>query len=121
MPLARTTDGPASHRAAATIPQDETDKNKPTPELLAAVLMCLPVHGDWNQPQIEALMRSTPAGIRPDNGERWSDQRVRGCLKWLETQGRTEITDDNGRHTRFRLKPVGQLQAVPKFTQPDLF
>lgn len=115
MPQARTTDGAASHRAAASIPIVARDKNAPTPELLAAVLLCLPRTGDFTQPQVEALMRMTPAGIRPDNGERWSDQRVRGCLKWLEDQGRTEIADDGGRYTRFRC-----VTPKPREPQPEV-
>jgi len=77
-----------------------------------AVLSCLPLHGDFTQPAIEALMRTLPQCEKP-NGGRWSDNRVRGILAELEREGLIEmLPDDGGSHSRFRLKPVASEKRV---------
>lgn len=121
MAFARTDDRATSQRAAASIPTEARDKNAPTPELKAAVTACIETtpSREFNQPQIVALMNTTANGIRPDNGERWSEQRVRGCLKWMEVHGLTVEIDDTQKYSRFRY--VAKVEVETKAIQREMF
>lgn len=99
---ARATDPAPSKRAAASIPDDS--------DCIERVKRCVIGAREFNQPQIESMMATLPIGLRT-NGERWSGQRVRGCMAELERAGFITLIDDTLKHSLYRYNP--------KWNQPE--
>ena len=112
---ARAADKPTSHRAAASIPDDS--------DCIERVKRCVIGAREFTQQAIVSMMTTLPIGLRP-NGERWSGQRVRGCIAELERIGFVKVIDNSGKYAVYqwvRTPTPVEPQPAPATKQTQLF